>query len=525
MKRSMLPYFMVLLLLVLLGGRVQPQSTFQKTYSNGEYLSGTDIVFYNGCYYILGTCRINSYSTLLIEKTDLFGDSLLTRYYTATVPFEGKKIICSSGNLYVIANSFERNGNAQPLLAKIKDNGDVVWSKTFGTSGTENVNSAIMIDDSTIAVTGTINGSGAGQNDIVVSVIDTAGRLKWSKAYGTSGNEAGNAIRRISDTSFVIVGSTDYFDPSGDMLVLKISLTGDFRWAKAFDMVDELNGNYLRSQSAIDIMETYTHYLAVCGPTLINLLVSPYWAWVPVVMKLTLDGSLIWSYSYEPYIGHQKEVFPSRLMETSDGSYLVLGTTCDLHAAIFKTTTGGYSNLCETFYPGVGFTCSANSICSTGESFVLTGRKNSQSDTALYLAKTNSNMQTGCYDEGMPNFFNATINTINPVTLSVNNITGIQDVPLFFQYNPSTLYVLCEIPTGTGIMEELPSIYPNPVKEYLYLDKISGSISYRLFNTKGDQVLTGVSKVVDFENINPGVYILEMETATGITRFKVVKIP
>jgi hypothetical protein len=245
---------------------VTAQTTFQKTYSNGQYLFGNDIGFYNGCYYITGASKTNTNSMLFVEKTSSYGDSLWTFYFAAQNPIEGKKIISANGDLYITANSYMTSGNTKGLLAKIKENGDVIWSKTFGTNESQIYNDAIMPDDSTIVVVGTVTGTGAGQKDIIVSVLDTSGTVKWSKTYGTIANEKGNSIIKTSDTCFVIAGSTEFFDPSGDMLVMKISMAGAFKWAKTYNIIHSYGSDYYTDQSSTGIMETMTHFLVMTGP-------------------------------------------------------------------------------------------------------------------------------------------------------------------------------------------------------------------------------------------------------------------
>jgi hypothetical protein len=507
--------------LVVLSGwlNVSGQTSFQKTYSNGEYLIGYDIGFYNGYYYITGASRTNTHSRLFLEKTNTYGDSIWNLYYNANTSLTGKKIISKNGDLYVAANSYSTTGNTKGLLTRIKENGDVIWSKTFGTTDSQLFNDAVMIDDSTIAVTGTITGTGAGGKDIIVTLIDTSGLVRWFKTFGTTANEIGNSIIKTSDTSLVIAGSTDSLDPSGDMLVMKISMSGSFKWAKTYNIIFS-SGGYFSDQSATDIMETITHFLVVTGSTKTGDFNPPDQEFSPVILKLGLDGSLIFCYDYTINSGNNQAY---QILEIPDGSYVLLNNSENHFGALLKTNTLGITNWYH-YYLNPIFTFPVNAVCSSGGAFVMTGSKNSQIDTVLFLVKTNYQGLSGCYDGDFSGNENLDQPAVNPITFSSANISGSSDFPLELQHKSSSLYIICETITGVEQQEETFTIYPNPVIDYLYLDKIPGIKDYTVQDCSGNQILYGDSKIVDLRNIDPGIYFLRVATEKGVFSFKVVKI-
>jgi hypothetical protein len=502
---------------------VKAQTTFQKTFSNGEYLFGNDIGFYNGCYFIAGASKTNTNSMLFLEKTSVSGDSLWTFYFTAQNPIEGKKIIPGNGDLYVAANSYMTSGSTKGLLAKIKENGYVIWSKTFGTNESQIFNDAIMPDDSTILVVGTVTGTGAGQKDIIVSLLDTSGAVRWSRTYGTTKSERGNSIIKTSDTCFVIAGFTDFFDPSGDMLVMKISTAGTIKWAKTYNIIHSYGSDYYTDQAATDIMETLTHFLVVTGSTKTGEFSPTDQQWSPVILKLGMDGSLIHAHDYSINSGNNQAY---QILETANGSYLVLSSTNEFMDVLFKTNTAGITDWCHYISPGSApdYYCFPRAMCISNGSFVITGSRNSQIDTVLHLVKTNSSGWSGCYDESVTGY-EGTINPVlNPVTFSTSDVFGSNDFPLILQYMNSTPYIICEIPTGIETIEEAGTIYPNPVIDYLYLDKIPELVEYGLFDCSGNEIAKDKLKIIDFRNIRPGIYILKMITEKGIFSHKVVKL-
>jgi hypothetical protein len=153
----------------------------------------------------------------------------------------------------------------------------------------------------------------------------------------------------------------------------------------------------------------------------------------------------------------------------------------------------------------------------------MTGSKNSQIDTVLFLVKTNYQGLSGCYDGDFSGYANNCNPVMNPITLSSANISGSTDFPMVLQHRSSSLYTICETITGFEQQEGTFTIYPNPVTDYLYLDKIPGIKDYTVQDCSGNQILYGDSKIVDLRNIDPGFYLLRVATEKGVFGFKVVK--
>ena len=502
---------------------VSAQTSYQKTYSNGEYLVGNDIGFYNGFYYIAGASKTNTHSRLFVEKKSVSGDSIWAYCFNASISVEGRRIISRNGYLYVAANSYATSGITKGLLAKILENGEIVWSRSFGTDESQVFHDAMMPDDSTIVVVGVVTGTGAGQKDIIVSVFDTSGAVRWSKTYGTTANEQGNSIIKTTDTCFVIAGFTDFFDPSGDMLAMKISMSGTFQWAITFNIIHPGSGStYFSDQSAADVMETLTHFLVVTGSTKTGEYTPTDQQWSPVILKLGLDGSLIWSHDYYVNSGNNKAC---QISETPDGSYVVLNSMSNRSSVMFKTNTSGNTEWCHYYRPGnvSGYNCSTSAMCLSNGAFVITGSRNSQVDTVLYLVKTNSAGLSGCYDFSLPGDPGTMNPAMNPVTLTSTDVTGNSNFQLIMQNMHTTPYILCELPTGIGTKEAAGTIYPNPVTDYLFLDRIAGITNYVLFDPSGKELATGDSKIIDFRNFRPGLYVLKLITVKETSSYKVIK--
>jgi hypothetical protein len=102
----------------------------------------------------------------------------------------------------------EVNGNNDIVITKITLEGEVVWTKLFGSPGFEEYSTAIITQDSCLLFAGQSKSSGGDvpihygdgfYNDIILGKVDTAGNLLWLKVLGGSIDEG--ALSNIHETA------------------------------------------------------------------------------------------------------------------------------------------------------------------------------------------------------------------------------------------------------------------------------------------------------------------------------------
>ena len=93
--------------------------------------------------------------------------------------------------------------SSMPLHAQ-----DSLWADHYGGSYNETGNSCLILSNGDRIVLGSTYSYGAGDHDIYLLRIDSSGNLIWSRTYGGTGTEYGNDIRQTSDGGFAITGST-----------------------------------------------------------------------------------------------------------------------------------------------------------------------------------------------------------------------------------------------------------------------------------------------------------------------------
>jgi PKD repeat protein len=103
------------------------------------------------------------------------------------------------------------------------------------------------------------------------------------------------------------------------------------------------------------------------------------------------------------------------------------------------------------------------------------------------------------------------------VTLKATNSTGNNTIT-------KEGYIVVSDATGINNPENKPALfYPNPVIDMLTIvyDK---NFSVKIYNLQGELLLTGENKPqLDLSIMKPGIYIMELETETGITKHKLLK--
>jgi bacillolysin len=109
-----------------------------------------------------------------------------------------------------------------------------------------------------------------------------------------------------------------------------------------------------------------------------------------------------------------------------------------------------------------------------------------------------------------------TTGTFN-VTLKATNEAGDNTIS-------KTGYIVVSNATGTGEIEnDMVLFYPNPVSNLLNIECDKDFI-VRIYSLQGELIVSGKNNhQLDVTDIKPGVYLMEMETETGIIKHKLVK--
>jgi hypothetical protein len=227
----------------------------------------------------------------------------------------GFSLIQTSDGGYAIAGytlSFGA-GEADVYVVKLDANGNLQWTKTIGGPGSEIGFSLIQTSDGGYVIAGSTESFGVGGADVYIVKLDANGNLQWTKTIGRPGNEIGFCLIHTSDSGYVIAGSTTSFGTGGvDVYVIKLNANGNLQWTTTIGGKEEDVG--------VSLIQTSDGGYAIVGST------KSFGAgeWDVYVVKLNANGKPQWTKT----IGTKDEKFiKSSIIQTSDGSYVIAGTT------------------------------------------------------------------------------------------------------------------------------------------------------------------------------------------------------
>ncbi|MCX7820475.1 MAG: hypothetical protein N2258_02235 [Brevinematales bacterium] len=197
---------------------------------------------------------------------------------------------------------------------------------------------------------------GVGNCDIWLIKVDDLGNIKFEKSYGRDVDEYPISIIKTFDGQYIIVGYTIDNNANVDIFVLKVDNNGYIKWQKIYDGYDidiavgveeTLDGKYLvtgianrdiflmklDSDGNIEWQKSYGGNKIEQGEKILLLSdgyliggsvgsVSPGSNDI-LLMKVDLNGNIEWQKTY----GGVKDDYLKCIQETSDGKYILVGTT------------------------------------------------------------------------------------------------------------------------------------------------------------------------------------------------------
>lgn len=232
MKRFMVMAFLLLPVMLLAG------STFSKTFGGSDTDAGYSTVQCSNHDFILvgltksygGTMR----DGYLVRISDS-GDSIWARNYDfgQDETFRGSVLLGDSALLVV---GFTRPDGSTPtdlLVAKLRTNGDVVWHRTYGGDGTDYGWDIHALPDGNFVVSGTTDSYGNGGEDVWVLKIDQNGDTLWTATFGGTGEDQGRGIA-VDDSGKIYISAKSYSLFAPDMYMIKLNDNGEAAWLKTF---------------------------------------------------------------------------------------------------------------------------------------------------------------------------------------------------------------------------------------------------------------------------------------------------
>lgn len=203
--------------------------------------------------------------------------------------------------------------------------------------------------------------------------------VKWAKTFGGDLGDVGHSVKQVSGGGFIITGWTYSFGAGeSDVYLVKTDADGNLLWTKTYGGASNDVGYSVQVTSDNGyIIAGYTESSGEGGQDV-------------YLIKTDESGYIMW----ERTIGGTNDDYGHSVKETSDGGYIIAGSTKSFGAGgqnvyLIKIDNLGHSVWTKTF--GGGEDDRGYSVQQTTDGgYIIAGKKYSFSDPNVYLVKTDA---------------------------------------------------------------------------------------------------------------------------------------
>jgi hypothetical protein len=208
----------------------------------------------------------------------------------------------------------------------------VKFVRAYGRPGYNGANSVQRTSDGGYIMAGWTTYMGTFNTDILLIKTDAFGNVQWAKTYGEAGYDLASSVQQTSDGGYIVAGYTNSFGAGGvDVFLIKTDADGNVQWAKTYGGTDdEWASSVQQTSDGGYILAGYTWSFSAGGDILL--------------IKTDADGNIQWAKTY----GGTDDDFASSVQQTSDGGYILAGTTWSFGAGlsdIFLVKTDAFGNI------------------------------------------------------------------------------------------------------------------------------------------------------------------------------------
>ena len=264
------------------------------------------------------------------------------------------------------ANILSTGGTADFCLLKVDSAGNVQWKKTYdGGTYQEPSGNVVNLEDEAYSIVQTSD-SGyalAGRSksydsaDFWLVKTDSLGNEQWNRKYAepylAGGNhflEVTHKVVQTSDGGYALAGSEEKSSEDNDFYLIKVDSTGNVQWRKTYgEKYIDVPGSVVQlSDGGFALGGTITE-AGTAGPISKDL----------AIVRTDLSGNQLWTKEYNAKendaYGTKSEDFAYSMCRTSDGAYVIAGTTVNgwdgSHVDIFLIKTETLEAITQTTPP------------------------------------------------------------------------------------------------------------------------------------------------------------------------------
>ena len=177
-------------------------------------------------------------SDVVVRKYDVNGTELWTRQFGTNAEDKGWAAAVDATGVYVVGSLF---GDA--FVRKYDLNGNQLWHRLIDTTSADEAR-GVAVDSSGVYVVGRTNGELAapavGGLDVFLRKFDANGNVIWTRQFGSNTTDQGNAVA-VNSTGVYVAGDTTGAFPGQtkvgglwDEFAAKYDLNGNQQWVRQF---------------------------------------------------------------------------------------------------------------------------------------------------------------------------------------------------------------------------------------------------------------------------------------------------
>ncbi len=159
-----------------------------------------------------------------VLKIDQNGNKIWSQTFGGKMPDRLNGVTATEDGGIIATGSTEsyNSENSDLSIMKLNAEGTMQWHKIYGFTYHEYGNAVITTADGGVMIAGGTNTLGKGDHSAYLIALDKAGKVVWSHVYGNRGKDSVNAITALSDGSMIAVGGSDSYSRSTQIYMLKI---------------------------------------------------------------------------------------------------------------------------------------------------------------------------------------------------------------------------------------------------------------------------------------------------------------
>lgn len=199
-----------------------------------NYLYGFSVQQTTDGGYIIGgknmSLTTGGYTDVYLAKTDSGGNLLWSKFFGGFSYDYGNSVQQATDGGYIITGGFGSIGAGynDVYLIKTDSIGNLLWSQTYRGSGYDSGNSVQQTTDGGYIISGVTDTFAILNCNVYLIKTDSNGNILWSKTFGSTSFDKPNSVQQTTDGGYIITGNKGNFGAGyNDVYLIKTDSLGN----------------------------------------------------------------------------------------------------------------------------------------------------------------------------------------------------------------------------------------------------------------------------------------------------------